>query len=220
MTTNLTFEYHNYISYVCGPDDFTDIKDIFNSRKTVNGCLKNEQFYKNFEEFFPKILSREIDEKLIIGVRNKVSNQLLSYSIISLPKESCFMFLHFGETYKSPNRVFGEDRAPYGIFKLSTIIGESNGRFDFFWSTRIRNFFPEINLIKRQSVFEKEPARYIYSINSVVQKNQAPSNPIQKYLIRSDTIDRDFDAVIIHGSLKPEYRLPYFETYLGARKTY
>jgi hypothetical protein len=214
-----TFEYQNYKAYVCGIDDLKDIMEIYNSWKSVNGALKTEKFNQKIKETFPKILSHENEEKMIIGVRNKINNRLLGYTLITLPKESCFMFLNFGEAYRSPNKIFGEDRAPYGLFKLSTIIAESQGKFDFFWSTRIRNFFPEINLIKKQSVFEKEPPRYTYSINSVVPKGQLATNTIQKILVRDESIDRNYDAVIIHGSLKPEYRLSYFEKYLNVRKS-
>jgi hypothetical protein len=212
-----TLEYQNFKSYVCDLSDLDEIKEIYASWDKVNGCLKTEGFTKRINELFLKILSKTDDERLVLGVRNLKTNQLLGYSVIRLPKESCFMFLQFGESYRSKSKIFGEDRAIYGLYKLATLIAESQGRFDYFWLTRLKNFFPQINLIKRQNIFEKEPSRYTYSINSIVKKNSTASTTIQKILVRDENIDRDFDAVIIHGSLKPEYRLEYFKDFLTVK---
>jgi hypothetical protein len=218
MKTFPTYEDHKYRAYVCGLEDFEDIREIFNSQPAANRMLKTDEAKQKFQYAFPIYLKNQIKDKAVIGVRDKETNKLLNYALISLPEESCFMFFHYAESSKSSNAVFKEDRGIFYLFKIATILAEERGKFDFFWSTTAAYFWPEINIIKKYNMFTDQPLRYTFSLNSVVPKDKPPSNTIQKFLIRDEFISREYDTVIIHASLKPEYRIPYFEKYLNPKK--
>jgi len=218
MKNNLTFECQNFQSFICNIDNFEEIKNIHLSQKRINGIEKNGDYNKKFEFYITHILEDVNSNRYVVGSRDRATGKMTGYSIIFLPEASCFSFYQFGEVPKTESSVFAHTLNGYVLFRLAMGLGELDGKFDMFWSARSNNVLSELRIIKNRTLLDKDPPRYNFCLNSILPVGKDPITPIQKALIRNVGLERNYDAAILHASLKPEYRLPYFETYLGTRK--
>lgn len=202
----------DYKTYICNIDDFADIIKISDSQPKIHGEEKSDMYRNVFKSYVNSILNLEKENIKILGSRNIKTGELVSYLIILTPPDSCFGFWLFNERIKR-NTLLSEDPSSWGLFRLASMIFESEKRFDYFYVVESSKFLAVISAVKKFCILDNgNPLRYHLSINSVVMPEETPSTVIQRALLKIDAlVPRKVPVTIIHASLKAEYRLDYFK---------
>ena len=197
-------------AFVCSIHDYDRIMKIHQSRSRYRGLLKTPEYNDYFEKFIADVLLGQKPGLQILGVENS-SKELIIYSFFLFPKGSSCIFLKSGESLYSNNSPMGYNSGIVDLFELSFRLGMKEQIFDFYQMFKINTFVPVMKLYKESYTHRGEPNKSNWLIHKIVDPDSPLETAIERTLLENLPIKLTHPMVIVHASIKQEFRIDYFK---------
>ena len=183
---------------------------IHYSRSRYRGVVKTPEYNDYFEKFIADVLLGQKSGIQIIGVEDKLK-ELLIYGFFIHPKGSSCAFLKSGERSVSENAILGFDSGIVDLFELGFRLGMEKQIFDFYQMFKINTFVPVMKLYKESYKHRGEQNKAHWLIHKIVNPGDLLETAIERTLLGNMPIEQTHPMVIVHASIKQEYRINYFK---------